>query len=78
MIRTRNARTAAAMAERQRLAETRRRARAAMVQGGMSADEIATVMGTSPGAVKQALARDMRKLGSGVPQVDEDGLVWAS
>lgn len=78
MIGTRNARTAAAKAERQRLAEVRRRARAAMVQGGMSADEIATVMGTSPGAVKQALARDMRKLSSGMPQIDEDGLVWAS
>lgn len=48
-----------------------------LVQNGMSAEEIATVMGTSPDAVRQALARDMRKSGSGSQSVDEDGLVWA-
>ncbi|QCR53699.1 hypothetical protein C1N80_09000 [Brachybacterium sp. SGAir0954] len=78
MDKHRGIRTAAATAERRQLAETRRRARAAMVRAGMTPDEIATVMGTSPGAVKQALARDMRNSGSETPQVDEDGLVWAS
>lgn len=76
--------TGAATAARLRTAETRRRARAVLVQSGMTADEIATVMGTSPDAVKQALARDMRivdagdmrKSRPGTQHVDEDGLVW--
>lgn len=78
-------RTAAATAERLRAAETRRRAREVLVQSGMTASEIATVMGTSPGAVKQALARDMRRVDAGDMRkselrnhdVDEDGLIWA-
>lgn len=77
--------TAAATAERLRAAETRRRAREVLVQSGMTTFEIATVMGTSPGAVKQALARDMRRANAGdmrksdpcAQDVGEGGVVWA-
>lgn len=77
MSSTCSVRTAAATAKRRRAAETRQRARMVLVQNGMTAEEIATVMGTSPDAVRQALARDMRKSGSGSQRFDEDGLVWA-
>lgn len=77
MSSTCSVKTAAATAKRLRAAEIRKRARMVLVQNGMTVEEIATVMGTSPDAVRQALARDMRKSGSGSQCVDEDGLVWA-
>lgn len=68
--------TSAATAQRRQTATIRRRARRAMVAAGLTPDEVATAMSTSPSAVRQALLRDTRleEEKSGESSLD-DGLI---
>lgn len=69
--------TSAATAQRRQNASIRRRARRAMVTAGLTPDEVATAMSTSPSAVRQALLRDTQ-LENARANGDspDDGLIW--
>lgn len=69
----------AGRAEAQRRADLRRRARHLMRDAGMTTEDIAAVIQSTPEGVRKSFYRDATKRGSeALGNVDDDGLEWES